>query len=122
MSHCRLLPPLLFVLTLQAVTAELCRGDPNHQVGESWTCDDACFTCTCAPDGTIHAGDNICDQGGDQSTPPEEQFETTVVRLALAFCFVFIVCCAAVCFMMCVRGGSKNASTLVREMHEAEEE
>ena len=40
--------------------------------------------------------------------------------MALGVALLFFCCLSAVCFFMCVRGGSKHAATLVRELEEAD--
>ena len=109
---------LLLLVALAGVAAQPCAEDPAHKVGDSWMCDNRCDTCTCGADGHITAAG--CDRG-DASDTSEQDFEATVVRLAFAFALVFLLACGAICFCMCVKGGNKQASTLVRELEMEEE-
>ena len=112
---------LLACAMLNGARATPCAGDPAHQIGESWLCDNQCDTCTCLDDGTISAAGGVgCHGGGDDGVAAEQQFEATVVRMAMAFALVFLVCCLGVCFMLCVKGGSKQASAVVRELEDAD--
>ena len=121
-----LLSLLLVVSTaLVSTTGEPCKGDPNHDVGDSWQCDDKCNTCTCLEDGSISAtglccGEN-CPTAPAQPEEPGAVFEATVVRVAVFFISLVLIGCLILCFFMCTRGGSKNASVLVREMEDAED-
>lgn len=109
---------LLAAVLLSVATAEPCAGDPSHQVGDTWLCDNRCDMCTCLNDGSISAGG--CDNGQNDDAAFEQQFESTVVHLAIGFALVFFVCFLAVCFFMCVKGGNEKASVLVAEL-EAED-
>ena len=40
-----------------------CIGAPDRAIGEKWTCDDGCSTCTCRTDGTISAAGCTHDPG-----------------------------------------------------------
>ena len=109
-----------------------CAGDPHHQVGDSWQCSQPCAnidvmpTCSCNDDGTISAvgcesvGESD-DLGMSAEQAAEQATEETVVRMAVGVTLLCFFACAAICFFLCVKGGSDKASTLVREMEEAEE-
>lgn len=128
-----LLPLLLMVATASASVTPMvatasasdapCKGDPNHNVGDNWLCDDKCNTCTCLDDGSISATGLCCGDGctAGPEQPEEPVFEATVVRVAFFFVCLVLLGCLVLCFFMCTRGGSKNASTLVREMEELED-
>ena len=106
----------------QGELAEPCAADPAHLVGESWLCDNKCDTCTCEPDGSITAAGCVVDDGsaGSSEIDARENFEATVVRIALFATLIMIAGGIAVCFFMCCKGGNKNASALVRELEDAD--
>ena len=122
----RLLVPLLVaLLAAGGCLAEPCPGDPNHDVTDSWTCDDNCNTCTCGADGTVEATGRCCSDecqsSGDPTERYRETFEATIVRVAVAFALLVICSCLGICYLMCVRGGKEGAGDLVRELEEAEQ-
>ena len=53
--------------------------------------------------------------------PEEPAFEVYFVKSAVFFISLVLIGCMILCFFMCTRGGSKNASTLVREMEDQED-
>lgn len=118
------MPAMLLLTALlgaAATVSQPCTGDPSHNVGDSWLCDNGCDTCTCEDDGSITAAG--CDRGGvDDDAAAEVAFEAFVVKIALAFALVFVCCLVGVCYLMCVKGGSHKASALVREMEDEERE
>lgn len=118
-----LLLGLLLMVATASASAAPCKGDPNHNVGDNWLCDDKCNTCTCLDDGSISATGLCCGDGctAGPEQPEEPVFEATVVRVAFFFVCLVLLGCLVLFFFMCTRGGSKNASTLVREMEELED-
>jgi hypothetical protein len=108
---------MLIVTTIATLAADAsmpCREDPLHTISDTWTCDNPQCVCTC-PDGSVIP---VCES--EEKLPTEPAFEATIVRLAVGVALIFGACFGAVCFFMCVRGGSKNAAMIVREMEEAD--
>jgi hypothetical protein len=99
-----------------------CREDPGHNVGDTWTCEDGCNTCTCEVDGSIVASGCAAEEGKgvDPLELEREAFEETIVRIAISVALLVLLFCASACFFMCVKGGNPNASQLVHELEEAE--
>ena len=99
-----------------------CAGDPAHNVGDSWLCDNGCDTCTCLDSGEISAAG--CDRGDEGTAAAEasEQFEALIVKIAGGFALIFVCFLIFVCYLMCVKGGSDNSSSIIRQMEDEERE
>ena len=95
----------------------ICTEDPNHNIGDSWECDDKCNTCTCEPDGLVLSTEKCC---GKNCGPATDDFEATVVQVGAIVALLCVAALLVLCFFMCCKGGSHKSAELVREMEEGE--
>ena len=89
-----------------------CIEDPNHNIGDSWECDDKCNTCTCIADGTVQATGRCC---GDNCAAGEPD-EAFLVKVGFGLAMVAFAAFIGICYLMCCKGGNHKASELVREL------
>lgn len=138
---------VLVVLLLHHADSVPCREDPSKSIGETWTCSDPCFTCTCEADGHVASvpavtTDPSCAQPANDSDDSAEVsnalnwpslvtdkgcsrwsqvFEATLVRVGMFGILLVFAAGMVICFFMCCKGGSDKAAVIVRELHEADD-
>jgi len=99
--------------------SEPCMEDPNHNVGDSWSCTDPTCTCTCLSNGHV-----------DASCPPKPGMEVTpvtieevMVKVAFGAILALMLCFGVTCcFMFRKNKENRSRAEVLQEVDDIEME